>query len=83
MNRMSSHVLSYKSPLKVLSPSSPLFPLPPKTFGCICYLYVPKFNRTKLDPKALKCVFLSYKVDQKYYHPPILHKFMLKDVTFF
>lgn len=42
VNRMPSRVLSFRSPLEVLSPTTPLFPLPLKTFGCICYVRVPK-----------------------------------------
>ncbi|KAK3036233.1 hypothetical protein RJ639_030775 [Escallonia herrerae] len=29
-------------------------------FGSICYVHVPKSNRTKLEPKAKKCVFDGY-----------------------
>lgn len=60
MNRLPTQVLSYHTPLEVLSHSSSLFPLPPKTFDCICFVNIPKFDCTKLDPKALKCVFLGY-----------------------
>lgn len=86
MNRMHSRVLSYKSPIEVLSPSTPLFSLPPKTFGCICYVHISKFDHTKLEPKALKCVLLGYGVDQKWYkcfHPLTRKKFVSRDVTFF
>lgn len=72
MNRIPTHVLSHKIPLEILMRGSPLFSLPPKTFGCMCYVHVPKPDHTKLDPKALKCVFLSYGVNQKGYkcfHP--------------
>ncbi|KAF7841355.1 retrovirus-related pol polyprotein from transposon tnt 1-94 [Senna tora] len=31
-----------------------------RIFGSICYVHVPKGNRTKLDPKARKCVFVGY-----------------------
>lgn len=55
IHRMPSHVLAHKSPIEILFPNSSVFPLPPKTFGYICYVHVPKFDRTKLDPKALKC----------------------------
>lgn len=86
VNKISSHVLSYKSPLEVLSPNSHLFSLPLKTFGCIYYMCVPKTDHSKLDPKALKCVFMRYRVDQKgykCYYPPTHRKFVSKDVTFF
>lgn len=70
----------------MLSPHSPLFPLPLKTFECICFVHISKSDQSKLDSKALKCIFLSYGVDQKgykCYHPPTRRKFVSKDVTFF
>lgn len=34
-------------------------------FGSICYVHVPKNNRTKLDARAKKCVFISYDTYRK------------------
>ena len=31
-----------------------------REFGCSAYTHVPKDERTKLDPKAKKCIFLGY-----------------------
>ena len=31
-----------------------------RTFGCIAFAKVPDFQRTKLEPKATKCLFLGY-----------------------
>lgn len=31
-----------------------------KIFGSICYNYIPKQNRTKLESKAIKCIMLGY-----------------------
>ncbi|KAG6437849.1 hypothetical protein SASPL_102779 [Salvia splendens] len=31
-----------------------------RVFGSICYVHVTKSNRTKLDPKAKKCIFVGY-----------------------
>jgi hypothetical protein len=39
----------------------------------------------KLDPRAQKCVFVSYSSNQKgykYYHPPTRKVYMSTDVTF-
>lgn len=47
-------------PLEILSCSTLGSSLPPKVFGCICYVHVPKFGRSKLDPKAFKYIFLGY-----------------------
>ncbi|MCO5566386.1 hypothetical protein L7F22_020063 [Adiantum nelumboides] len=38
-----------------------------KVFGCIAYMHVPDELRTKLDPKAEKCAFIGYSVEQKGY----------------
>ncbi|MCO5550513.1 hypothetical protein L7F22_004000 [Adiantum nelumboides] len=38
-----------------------------KVFGCIVYVHVPDELRTKLDPKAEKCVFIGYSGEQKCY----------------
>lgn len=54
MNMMSTRILSYKLLLEVLFPDTPLFSLPPKMFGCICYVHVPKFDCIKLDLKDVE-----------------------------
>jgi hypothetical protein len=36
-------------------------------FGCIAYVHVPDEKRSKLDPKAKKCIFIGYSLDQKGY----------------
>ena len=38
-----------------------------KVFGCIAYVHIPDELRTKLDPKAEKCVFIGYSLEQKGY----------------
>lgn len=80
-----SRVLGYQTPLEVLSPNSTLFLIPPKVFGCICLVHVDKSARSKLDPKALKCIFLGYSLNQKGYkcfHPFTRTKIVAKDITF-
>jgi hypothetical protein len=32
-----------------------------RVFGCDAYVHVPKENRSKLDNKAEKCIFIGYK----------------------
>jgi hypothetical protein len=34
-------------------------------FGCIAYVYVFDEKRSKLDPKAKKCIFIGYSLEQK------------------
>jgi hypothetical protein len=36
-----------------------------KVFGCIAYVHVPDEKRSKLDPKAEKCIFIGYSLKQK------------------
>jgi hypothetical protein len=38
-----------------------------KVFGCIAYGHVPDEKRSKLDPKAEKCIFIGYSLEQKGY----------------
>jgi hypothetical protein len=41
--------------------------LPLKVFGCICFVKDIKPSVRKLDPKAVKCVFVGYSTTQKGY----------------
>jgi transposase InsO family protein len=38
-----------------------------RVFGCIAYMHVPEEKRSKLDPKADKCIFIGYSSKQKGY----------------
>ncbi len=38
-----------------------------RVFGCIAYVHVPNEKRSKLDPKADKCIFIGYSLEQKGY----------------
>jgi hypothetical protein len=38
-----------------------------KVLGCIAYVHVPDEKRSKLDPKAEKCLFIRYSLEQKGY----------------
>ncbi len=38
-----------------------------RVFGCIAYVHVPNEKRSKLDPKAKKCIFIGYSFEQKKY----------------
>ena len=56
-----------------------------KVFGCISYVHVPDELRTKLDPKAEKCIFVGYSLEQKGYHcynPNTCEIFVSMDVVF-
>ena len=57
----------------------------PRIFGCICYVRVYSHLRDKLDPRALKCVFLDYSNSQKGYkcfHPPLGKYYVSMEVQF-
>ena len=56
-----------------------------KVFGCITYVHVPDELRTKLDPKAKKCVFIGYSLEQKGYkcYNPVTRQVRVsRDVVF-
>ena len=56
-----------------------------KVFGCIAYVHVPDELRTKLDPKAEKCIFIGYSLEQKGYkcYNPVTRQVRVsRDVVF-
>jgi transposase InsO family protein len=87
INRMPSRVLEFKTPLEVLSPPfSTSKGVSPKVFGCVCFVHIHGQTLGKLDPRALKCVFVGYSPTQKgykCYHPHSRKRFVSMDVTFF
>ncbi|CAL9004389.1 unnamed protein product, partial [Prunus brigantina] len=89
INRTPSRVLDCKIPHDVfgdhVSPVS-VSKLPPKVFGCVAYVHVYSHQRSKLDPCALRCVFIGYSSTQKgykCYHPPTQKVHVTLDVTFY
>ena len=85
INSMPSTILGGQIPYAVLSPDAPLFHLPPKIFGCVCYVHILGPRSDKLDPRSIKCVFLRYSRTQKgyrYYSPTLRRRFISNDVTF-
>ena len=86
INRMSSSVLHDQIPLSILLPTQPLFYLPPRVFGCICFVHILSPGQDKLFAKATKCVFLGYyRLQRGYrcYSPDTNRYFISTDVTFF
>ncbi|KAI5338126.1 hypothetical protein L3X38_017397 [Prunus dulcis] len=88
INCTPSRVLDFKTPLDILcahtSPVS-VSKLPPKVFGCVAYVHVYSHQRSKLDPCALRCVFIGYSTTQKgykCYHPHTQNVNITLDVTF-
>ena len=57
INRIPSTIIGGQIVYTVLSPDAPLFHLPPKIFGCVCYIHILGPVSDKLNPKSIKCVF--------------------------
>ena len=70
LNRLPTGILNFKSPLDVFSshnsvPSS--LHLDQNIFGCTVFVHIPKHDRDKFSPCAVKCVFLGCGKNQKGY----------------
>ena len=80
INRMPSRVLNFQTPLSVLLMSYPkchlVSKIPLRVFGCSTFVHNLSPNRSKLDPKSIKCIFLGYSPNQKGYkcYSPITKK---------
>jgi transposase InsO family protein len=87
INRLPSSVLASQTPMEVLSSFYPDVStscnLIPRIFGCKSFVHIHSDGRGKLDPRALKCVFIGYSSTQKgykCYHPPS-HKFLSLEMS--
>ena len=61
------------------------FNLAPRVFRCTSFVHIHNHNRGKLDPRALKRVFVGYSSTQKgykCYHISTRKLYVLVDVTF-
>jgi len=67
---MLSKVLDFKTPLDIFKKYFPLTrvsaDLPLKNFGCSAFVHEHK-HTDKLEPRAIKCVFIGYSPTQKGY----------------
>ena len=86
---MPTKVLKNQTPLQCLKDCFPGTRLhsdiPLKVFGCIAYVHIPSQFRSKLDPSAIKCVFLGYasnKKGYKCYDPNTKKIYVSMDVSF-
>ena len=91
INRLSSCVLKFETPRQALIK---IFPharvlssdLPFKIFYCSTFVHVCPINKSKLDPRSIKCVFIGYSTNKKGYKcfcPNTWRVFETMNVTFF
>ena len=86
INCMPSSVLHDQIPHSILLSTQPLFNLPPRVFGCVCFVHILTPGQDKLSAKATKYVFLGYFPRQRGYRcysPDTNRYFISADVTFF
>jgi hypothetical protein len=84
VNRSPSSVLDDKNPHEVWSAKKPSLQHL-RGFGCDAYVHVPKENRSKLDKKDGKCIFIGYKDGVKGYklwNPETKKTVYSRDVVF-
>ncbi|RVW44593.1 Retrovirus-related Pol polyprotein from transposon TNT 1-94 [Vitis vinifera] len=68
INRMPSSVLHDQIPHSLLFPDQPLYFLPPRVFGCTCFVHILTPGQDKLSAKAMKCLFLDIPDFRRVYH---------------
>ena len=84
INRIPSRVLNMKTPHEILFGKNE-FIIPLKVFGCTCFVRDHRPSVGKLDPRAVKCIFVGYSSMQKGYKcwsPSERRLFVSMDVTF-
>ena len=84
INRTPSRLLGWKTPYEMLRGVNE-FIVPPKVFGCTCFVRDHRPSVGKLDPRAVKCIFVGYSSSQKGYKcwcPTERRLFVSMDVTF-
>ncbi|XP_031501801.1 retrovirus-related Pol polyprotein from transposon RE2 isoform X1 [Nymphaea colorata] len=86
INRLPSSSIDNQIPIQVLYLDRPLFSLPPKVFGCTCFVHILGPNKDKHGAQSIKCIFIGYPKHQKGYicFDSHTHKqYISADVTFF
>ena len=84
INRTPSRILGMKAPYEMVFGCNE-FIVPPKVFGCVCFVRDHRPSVGKLDPRAIKCIFIGYSSGQKGYKcwsPSERRTFVSMDVTF-
>ena len=85
---LQQHILSIRCPQKflILKLSLLFFLLLILKFKCIAFVHVHSHNHDKLNPRAIKCLFLGYTVTKRGYRcfDHVNRKlYIYKDVMFF
>ena len=89
INHTPSRVLKFQTPHMLLKKKFPTIKfssnLPLKVFGSTCFVHNLAPNRSKLDLRSIRCMFLGYSSTQKGYkcYTPQQRKvYICRDVTF-
>ena len=64
INRLPQQRLCYFSPFEKLWDMKPVVSYF-RVFGCTCYVFVPDHLRSKMDKKAVRCIFVGYDSQRK------------------
>jgi hypothetical protein len=81
---MPSKVLGLKTPYEMIYGKNE-FIVPPKVFGCTCFVRDHRPSVGKLDPHVVKCIFIGYPFGPKGYKcwsPSERRTFVSMDMTF-
>lgn len=85
INKLHSLVINWKTPFEMLFQKSPRYDHL-KVFGCLCFASTLRRNRTKMDERIRKCVFIGYPASVKGYTLYDLNDhsiFISRDVYFY
>ena len=89
VNHLLSQTLQNNSPIQLFSKFYPCYKtsnnLVTTIFWCVSFVYIHSPHQGKLDPRAIKCIFVGYSPTQKgykCYHPTTKKVFVSIDVTF-
>ncbi|KAL3835707.1 hypothetical protein ACJIZ3_010443 [Penstemon smallii] len=84
INRLPTPSLLNKSPYETLFQKKPDY-LFLKTFGCQCWPNLRPYNKHKMDPRSLPCIFIGYSTSHHGYmclHVPTSRIYISRDVIF-
>ncbi|KAI3513963.1 hypothetical protein L1887_12232 [Cichorium endivia] len=64
INRIPQQSLDYVSPFEKLLKIKPNVNHL-RVFGCVCYVFIPNHLRSKMEKKAIRCIFVGYDQERK------------------